>query len=52
MLDNVENRLLEFLGYENFIIIHRVLDNNIIKRLIGYKNKQPIEKLLYQCNDN
>ena len=34
MFDNIENRLLYILRFKDFIIVHRVSDNRIVKSMI------------------
>lgn len=42
MFDNIENRLLNINGNKEFVIIHRVSDNKIIKSMIKDDNEQEL----------
>ena len=52
LFDNICDRIQEIGGNKEFIIIHRVSDNKILKKIITYFNKEEIEQMLQQCNDN
>ncbi len=45
LLYNIENRLLRLNGgnYDSFIMIHRVSNNKIFKRMIEEKNENEIK---------